>query len=412
MSVSSALIVEDGVVDRQYLYHLCIQLGVSRIEQAENGRQALDILNQHQIDFDVLICDLEMPELDGIELIHRLPRDKQNIGLIIISGKEQMLINAVKHLAIASGLQVLGALQKPIQPKNLAAALSFYKPRRAPIQQNNSRNNSTRYSATVLQQALQQKQLILHYQPKVSVVTGKLVGVEAMARLKLPSGELLYPHQFIPQCEQFHLIDQLSYELVETAALQQKSWAEAGFHTKVAINLSAMSFHSEEFGRNIMNVLKDVNIAASNLIFEVTESSLIRDIAKALYILTRFRLLGAGLSIDNYGTGYSTIKHLSQYPFTELKVDRSLTRGITYKPHLQIIFESILSMCRRLNIELVAEGIETQADWDYIQTAGCHVAQGYYIAPPMPEHELRQWWQEGMLFSKRALPGKKGDDHE
>jgi EAL domain-containing protein (putative c-di-GMP-specific phosphodiesterase class I) len=154
----------------------------------------------------------------------------------------------------------------------------------------------------------------------------------------------------------------------------------------------------------VIKLLSQAAIAPADLIFEVTETVVIDNIGGALAFLSRLRLHGFGLSIDDYGTGYSSVKQLSQIPFTELKMDRSLIDGIASKSHLQVIFESTLSMCNKLGIALVAEGIEKAKDWDYLRLAGCHVAQGYYISPAMPSHEIVNWVRAGMpaLHNKMA----------
>ena len=173
-----------------------------------------------------------------------------------------------------------------------------------------------------------------------------------------------------------------------------------------ALTGTSYSLAFDNLNNNVKNVYGDLGIydKPSDLIFEVTETQVIGNIGEALAFLSRLRLHGFGLSIDDYGTGYSSVKQLSQIPFTELKMDRSLIEGVASKSHLQVIFESTLSMCNKLGIDLVAEGIEKHKDWEYLRSAGCHVAQGYYISPPMPSYEVVNWVHAGMpaLHDKMA----------
>ncbi|MBU1620325.1 MAG: EAL domain-containing response regulator [Gammaproteobacteria bacterium] len=405
MQVTSALIVEDCKSYSQYLYNLCAQLGLDRIEQAENGKAALESL-QHYSAYDVLICDLEMPECDGIELIHQLSRDKINAGLIIVSGKEPLLISAVENMARAGGLKVLGSLKKPFHSGKLAAMLSSAHTAVPANTCKKWQDLAPLYSLQRVKEALELHQLVQSYQPKIDMATGQLLSVETLARLQLSPNQQISPDHFIPQCEEFHLIEQLSFDMIKQAAEQQKLWQQAGLTVKVAINLSASSLSCDLFASQLLQLIRESQIKPEQLIFEVTESAVIRDTGKALSLLARLRLMGAGLSIDDYGTGYSSVKQLSQIPFTELKMDRSLISGIARTPQLQVIFESTLSMCQRLGIKVVAEGIETQADWDYLVAAGCDTAQGFFIAPAMSAEQLYQWWLNGMPMGNGPDPAK------
>lgn len=396
----SVLVVEDSKVQREYMLGLCRDFGITELMAAENGQIALDIIETESTQFDILICDLEMPGIDGIELIHLLAARKQRSAILIVSGREASLISAVELMATTEGLHVLGSMQKPVQRNTLIDMLQLYKGRveskqlvsqHAPVQYNLSQQD--------LELALQQHKFVLHFQPKIDMATGQLAGAEALVRMQGPD-KIIFPNDFIHLCEQYHVIDQLSYEVVRLAADQQRQWQAQGLDIKVAVNLSAVSFDNDEFSKNIMDLMKQADIAADRLTFEVTETSVIQDMGKALAILTRLRLAGAGLSIDDYGTGYSSVKQLSQIPFTELKIDRSLINGISAKSHLQVIFESTLHMCGKLGITVVAEGIEAEADWRYLAGAGCNIAQGYYVSPPMPQDKFYDWWQAGMNYLK------------
>lgn len=396
----SVLVVEDSKTQREYILGLCRDFGITTLAGAEDGQAALDLIEQEIQQFDILICDLEMPGIDGIELIHLLAARKQRSAILIVSGREAALISAVELMATTEGLHVLGSIQKPVQRHTLVDMLQLYKGRVESKQQINMAS-PVQYSLsqTDLELALQQSQFVLHYQPKIDMATGQLIGAEALVRMNGPE-RIIFPNDFIHLCEQYHLIDLLSYEVVRMAAEQQQMWQAQGLDIKVAVNLSAVSFDNDEFSKNIMDLMKQADIVADRLTFEVTETSVIQDMGKALAILTRLRLAGAGLSIDDYGTGYSSVKQLSQIPFTELKIDRSLINGISCKSHLQVIFESTLHMCNKLGITVVAEGIESEADWNYLAGAGCNIAQGYYISPPMPKDKFYDWWKAGMNYLK------------
>ncbi|AWL13119.1 Protein YhjK [Saliniradius amylolyticus] len=396
MGQLSVLVVEDSAAQRQFTMDLCCAVGATEVEGAENGRVALDMIDEREHDYDILICDLEMPDLNGIEMINLLASRQTHSALIIVSGREQSLISAVELMARTAGLWVLGGVQKPLTEALLKQQMEDYFRQASQSISTDTTKNSKSVPLEELEQALDEGNFVLHYQPKMSMQTGKLSGVEALVRLRRGERDIIFPGDFIPQCEQNGLIDRLSYEVVQLAATQQQRWMELGLDTKVSVNLSAVSFDNDQFSQDVLDLIQQSKIDTEHMIFEVTESEVITDMAKALSILTRLRLSGCGLSIDDFGTGHSSVKQLTQIPFTELKVDRSLIEGIASKKHLQVIFESTLSMCNKLGLSIVAEGIEKKEDWDYLKRNGCHVGQGYYYAPPMPESDLLGWWQAGM----------------
>lgn len=403
MPALKVLIVEDSPCQAEYLSTLCRSVGVSELATAENGLVALELIDKTPSSFDILICDLEMPDLDGIELIHLLAHRHSCSALIIVSSREQSLISAVELMAVTEGIDVLGSIRKPVSADALEALIKNFRGQAA-TKTKASTGQSLALTTQELKQGLERHQFVLHYQPKLLMDNSTLHGLEALVRFRHPERGLLYPGDFIELCEQNGLIDQLSFEVISMALQQLVAWNQQGFTPKVSVNLSGRSFSNSAFTHDVIKLLSQAAIAPADLIFEVTETVVIDNIGGALAFLSRLRLHGFGLSIDDYGTGYSSVKQLSQIPFTELKMDRSLIDGIASKSHLQVIFESTLSMCNKLGIVLVAEGVEKAKDWDYLRQAGCHVAQGYYISPAMPSHEIVNWVRAGMpaLHNKMA----------
>ena len=403
MKAPHVLIVEDSPCQANYLAELCRASGLSELAFAENGRVALELIDQSKTAFDIVICDLEMPDIDGIELIYLLAQRKSSTALIIVSSREQSLISAVELMALTQGLDVLGSIRKPIPHAELEQLLQQYK-EKAPTGKKTLANARAALTIEDIETALLQHQFVLHYQPKLFMDNGMLNGLEALVRLQHPQSGLYYPGDFIELCERSGFIDQLSFEVITLALQQLIDWNQQGFAPRISVNLSGRSFANSDFMQNVLKLITSTAISPSDFIFEVTETEVISNMGEALAFLSRLRLYGFGLSIDDYGTGYSSVKQLSQIPFNELKMDRSLIDGIATKPHLQVIFESTLSMCNKLGIDLVAEGIEKRKDWAFLQSAGCHVAQGYYISPPMPSYDIVNWVHAGMP----ALHDQKG----
>ncbi|WP_404342349.1 EAL domain-containing protein [Pseudoalteromonas mariniglutinosa] len=402
MADISVLIVEDSIGQRQFAQDMCSGLGYVQVEVAENGRVALERIEQRTKDFDIVICDLEMPDIDGIELLKLLSERECLSAVIIVSGREMNLISAVELLATKQGLWVLGAVQKPLLPSSFDKFIERYHQKLGKVGLSESKVTNTEIKLQRLRQALNEKRFILHYQPQIDMQSGKLMGVEALVRLS-QNEKLIFPADFIPLCELHGLIDELTLEILKQAIDQKRRFSEQGIDTQISVNISAVSFDNKRFTDEIMGLFNEMGADAKRITLEVTESAVIKDLAKALNVLTRLRLIGCGLSIDDYGTGYSSVKQLSEIPFTELKLDRSLIDGVAGKPHLQAIFGSTLTMCEKLGINLVAEGVELAADWHYLKHHGCQIAQGFAIAHAMSESNFIAWFKSGMNPKNQEL---------
>ena len=383
----SILVIDDSSVQRQHAVSLCADLGISRIHEASHGAEALEVLAALPQPPSVLIIDLEMPGMNGVELIQNLHKRGTNIPLIVASSRENPLINAVETMAQALGMEILAGLQKPLNLMQIAAALSS----RCPSKQPASATNQITFTANDLRGALEDKALLPYYQPKLDVRTGVIKGTEALARWILPDGRMIPPDQFIAVAEQNDLIQPLTLSIADQACAQAAQWNKRGLRLSMAINLSPQLLDADQFVDDICVLIERHAVCASQIVWEITESSLVANLGAALGVLARLRLKGFGLSLDDYGTGFSSMQQLARMPFTELKVDRSFVHGASQRNHLRVILQSALDMANRLNLVTVAEGVERQEDWRLLQEYGCSLGQGYLVARPMPGKELPVW---------------------
>ena len=248
-----------------------------------------------------------------------------------------------------------------------------------------------------MKRAITGGELVNHYQPKVELATGALVGVEALVRWQHPQAGLVFPDQFIAMAEAHDLIDELTHAVLSAALRQEHLWQDAGLDIQVAVNISMDNLAALEFPDLVSQWAHEAGVDLSNVVLEVTESRLMKDVRAPLDILTRLRLKRVGLSIDDFGTGHSSLAQLRDIPFDELKLDRSFISGAAEDSALRAIVEATLAMARQLGMRSVAEGLETRADWDFLRALGCDVAQGYFIARPMPGSDVRGWrsgWEQ------------------
>ena len=242
-----------------------------------------------------------------------------------------------------------------------------------------------------LRRAVARGELVLHYQPKVSVTTGQLHSVEALVRWNHPTRGLLNPDAFIPIAEGTAVIHLLTAEVLRQALRQARSWLEQGWAIPVAVNVSARSLHDTNFPAQVRRQLDDADLPGALLSLELTESSVMTDPARALTVLQALDAMGIGLSIDDFGTGYSSMSYLKKLPVRELKIDRSFVKGLTTDPNDVVLVQSAVDLGHNLGLHVVAEGVEDAATISMLAAMGCDELQGYFISRPVPADRFNSW---------------------
>jgi EAL domain-containing protein (putative c-di-GMP-specific phosphodiesterase class I) len=253
------------------------------------------------------------------------------------------------------------------------------------------------YSPDELRASIDKGELINYYQPKVAVGTGELIGVETLARWQHPVDGLIFPDQFINVAEASGLIDKLTQVVFTGAMTQAKAWEEAQLPLRVAVNVSMDNLASLDFLNFVAEITEKLGVAPHNVVLEVTETRLMQDTRAPLEILTRLRLKRFRLSIDDFGTGHSSLAQLRDIPFDELKIDQGFVHGAWKDETLRAMYDASLSLARQLEMEVVAEGVEDRNDWDLLRSTGCDLAQGAFMSPPMLAADLPGWiekWRE------------------
>jgi diguanylate cyclase (GGDEF)-like protein len=261
-----------------------------------------------------------------------------------------------------------------------------------------------------LRRALERDELVLHYQPKADVDTGRVLGVEALVRWQHPDHGLLGPGEFIPLAERTGLIHPLTRWVLDAALCQAAEWHRAGHRVSVAVNVSTRSLLDQGFPDQVAEQLSAWQVPASCLVLEITESAVMADPALALDVLGRLHELGVGLAVDDFGTGYSSMAYLKALPVDELKVDRSFVGHMVSSPSDAVIVRSTIDLGHNLGLRVVAEGVETRATWETLKRLGCDTAQGYLLGKPMPAAELEPWLErpvdQGAAGPEAPAPGK------
>jgi EAL domain-containing protein (putative c-di-GMP-specific phosphodiesterase class I) len=338
-------------------------------------------------DFQVVVLDLMMPQVDGVELIRFLSDQKCRAGIVLISGFDRQVLNATRDLAEEHGLRVIGCLRKPIEYGLLEKVL-----RLSPREKGDAaRKQAEELTLPEIERAIANRELVVHFQPKVRLTDGALDSLEALVRWNHPTRGLLPPALFVPVAEKAGLIDEVTVLVLEQVLDQTGIWLAEGLDVRVAVNFSARSLTDLSIPERMVQLIGEHGLDPSRVIIEVTETAVMEQLVNSLDVLTRLRLKGVDLSIDDYGTGFSSLQQLKRIPCTEMKIDRSFIMNVCEDGESRTIVESTIDMGHRLGIKVVAEGVETQEHWDLLRSLRCDVAQGYFIARPMPGSELSPW---------------------
>ncbi len=386
----SVLITDDDQFMQSLMERMLGTLGISQIAKANDGQSALDWLDGPENNADVILLDLNMPGMDGLEMLRHLADRDEPPALVLVSGVDTRVLSTAQGLATAHKLRVLGAVSKPVKLDQLGALLAKVED----TKKHQQRAPREQLSEEALREGLANGALEPHFQPKVDIPAGKLIGVEALSRWFDPEGNMVFPDQFIPAVEACGLIDELTDQMMARSFEWGAKWMVEGLAIKISVNVSMVSLVRLDMPDEVMLAAGAAGMDPRQVILEVTESRLMEDATKALETLTRLRLKGIGLSIDDYGTGFSSMQQLKAIPFTELKVDRAFVDGASKDPEARAMLESSVDLARALGLSLVAEGVEVEDDWNLLAELGVDLAQGWYIAKAMPGDELLSWWQE------------------
>ncbi|MBC8211965.1 MAG: EAL domain-containing protein [Gammaproteobacteria bacterium] len=385
-----AMIVDDDPFVLDLISSRLNNVGITRLIRAVSGEQALSMIKNLPQPPSVLLLDLNMPEMDGVELLRHLAALDYQGDIILISGEDTRLLRSVENIARDRNLNILGALEKPVTIQPLTDLLLRVGEKKTPRPQ----CSQLSISLEEFREALEKDQLVVFYQPQINLQSGQLYGVEALVRWQHPLRGMIPPDAFIGAAEEMNLINEMTDIIIRKSMQQCQHWLTAGLDVNLSINLSVDSLDRLDLPEYIVKCAKNTGMDVARIMLEITESRLMQDITAALDILTRLSLKGIGLSIDDFGTGYSSMEQLQRIPFTELKIDRAFVNGACANSSARAIVESSVQLAKKLNMSIVAEGVETQQDLSLVTSLGCTFAQGYFIARPMPGAELIEWHQE------------------
>lgn len=330
----------------------------------------------------MVMMDLSIGEADGVELLRYLSQNECKCPIVLMSGHDDRVRSSAFRLGGEYGLNMAAQLQKPIDIEMVQNLLEKMKAKGSFI------NSET------LTHAIDNFELVLHYQPLVHIKTRKVLGVEALVRWQPPNAPIIFPDAFISLAEELGIIQPLTAWVMDQAFRQSAIWAKNKNPLTIQINLSAKLLTNIKLPDEIMTMAKKHGVQPSNICFEVTETGVMAQPQTATDILTRLRVKGFSLSLDDFGTGYSSLVELYRMPFREIKIDKSFVMKLMDDAECMSIVHSIIELGHSLKMEVVAEGVETKEALDKLQEMNCDIAQGYYIERPISTVELEKWFKK------------------
>lgn len=383
-----AIVVDDDPILVELAQSLLRKLGIERIHSASDGGEAMDILARHKDEIGLVLCDLQMPKMDGVAFLRELGALAFKGDVVVVSSMNDPVLALTGQLAKSHGLTVRGTLKKPLNAAKLRSLLA----RReavGPVAQ--IQNAGTEISTAQLRSAIEHGEIVAHYQPKLETASGQLVGAEALARWRLGDGTFVPPAHFVPLAEKAGVIAALDCCILRNVITDLPKLRAVDPSFCVSVNASADTLSDLGMFDMLTGLMAAAQLDHSAVALEITERQALRKSPALMEVLARLRVAGFELAIDDFGTGHSNLETLREFPFTEIKIDQSFVREAPSCKRASAAVEACVMLGRELGLNIVAEGVEADEHWQMLRNAGARMAQGYFIARPMPLDGLLEW---------------------
>jgi EAL domain-containing protein (putative c-di-GMP-specific phosphodiesterase class I) len=375
------LVLDDEVAVCRWVSRVAEQCGYAAAT-TQNPDEFADACTSFQP--TLILLDLVLGARDGIEVLRQLAAAGCRAPIALMSGLDERVLSSASRLGQALALDIVGAALKPLSLGDLRA---LFEARRAPTGRPPVSDplaapavSDVRANRLV---ALEASALVVHYQPQRRLSDGLVAGAEALVRWRHPEAGLLGPAAFLERAERSGFVRALTTAVVADSVKQCRRWADEGHHVPVAVNLSAVLLDDLALPDEIERMTLEAGVAPGDVTLEVTESVAIARRQLAMDVLTRLRLKGFRLALDDFGVGFSSLLELQHMPFTDVKIDKSFVAEAATDPSARAIVDAVAGLGRRLSLRIIAEGIETQTAWSLVRAAGCDIGQGFLISRPL-----------------------------
>jgi EAL domain-containing protein (putative c-di-GMP-specific phosphodiesterase class I)/AmiR/NasT family two-component response regulator len=385
------IVLEDHAFQRSIAVNMLRQSGCAQVFGAADGAEALAILSRVG-PVDIALCDLRMDGMDGLEFMREAGALRLVESIIICSSVSPDLRRHVGQIVSLSGLELLGDVGKPLKYEPLESILKNYLIR--PVVTELAQKEIEPLSKDEVRRAMTAQEFTGYFQPKFNLKTGYVTAVEVLARWEHPTLGVLPPSFFLATLERCGLMDDLLFGILKKSLALHRLLKGARHSINFAFNLHASQLSNSQLVPSIKALLAEHNVPGTDLTFELTESGLLEISAANLDCLVRLRMMGCNLSIDDFGTGFSSLQRLCQLPFNELKIDAEFVRMLATEPRCEAVIRSTLALGKALGLAVVVEGIETEKQRLQLLELGCVEGQGYLQAKPMSGASLLCWMND------------------
>lgn len=379
------LIIDDDTEITDQLHDVAVRLGHQATVE-NDSRQVESLLTTA---FDLIFLDLCMPFLDGIQVMRVLSQKKVSAALVLMSGFDKAVLNTAHELAEAHELNTLSHLSKPFKVNAVEALMSEVKQEKS--EQVSKPAAQRKMSSDDIRKAFDEDRIEVYYQPQMDVKMNRVVGLEALCRIRDSQSNLIYPDQFIDEVERLGLIHELTLAVAIIAAQDYADLSAQYSGMTISINISTRDLDDLFFPDVLETIFAEHKINPNFVIIEVTENTLLQNLSVSLDVLARIRLKGFKISIDDFGKGSTSLDNLKYFPATELKIHREFIQSIGEKDKSHVLVKHTMELAHHLGLDVVAQGVENQDVLDWLVGQGCDLIQGYWYSKPLSKADLLEF---------------------
>lgn len=389
LSSLRVLVIDDFEEVRDHHRFVLRSLGITDTVDATDGHDAIRILTDPANQFDLILCDLQMPQLDGIETIRALSYLGVHGAVAVLSVEDEQVMAGAGFLAEAHGLRFIGTIEKPLTAQKLTDTLHRMRELTSP-EGNGLKPEPP--SARDVARGLELDEFTFFYQPQVHMGSGRLYGVEALLRWRHPTRGLLTAEAFMATVNGADdLVERMTTLVLEHTVAFASRWHRAGRAGQVAVNVPGRALEMLEFPERLDALARQAEIPHETFCVEVAEHELADDPTAIVDVAARLRLKRFRVCIDQFGGSEFGLRHLQHSPVTEVKLARTFVQGCATTPTKQAVLEATITLARLRNVTAAAEGVRHRTDWDQLRALGCDVAQGNFVVRPLGEEVLGEW---------------------
>jgi len=383
---ANVLIIDDHRFQRSVLTRMLKAIGIANVLEAEDGAGALTLVRAHRDSLLLIVTDVDMPEMDGLEFLRRLSEEAPQSAVAIHSALDRALLKSIEVMAAAYGVDLIGVLEKPATERALSEIVELAVQRTATPKQIVADADEAQLTA-----AIKQHEFEPWFQPKVDLRSGRVTGAEVLVRWCRVHADPLPPDRFLTLVREGGMMRSLTLAVAARSAQYLGQIGPRGKGFTLSLNVCPTLLDDPEFAASLARVLVGAGATPEEVVLELTESAASRNQGAALENLARLRMRGFELSIDDFGTGHSSLAKLVRTPFSELKIDREFVTKLATDPAARTLVESMIAIARQLGLRTVAEGIETEAQREILIRLNCDMGQGYLFGKPMAADEWLRW---------------------